>query len=286
MLQHDTIPLGLRIQIRHMWEEWPGRSFGAYPTNAGNPQRWQGIERTIAKEHKISRLGMANDAFGRCAEYLVTSHTSTAHVLDLIEHVCRVTSNELGLAVALQRTKRSLEELNARFAENGVGYKYDRDTKQIVRIDSPLLNAEVVEPALRLLHEHAFAGAEAEMIEAFKHFRHRDIDPALTEAGKAVESTIKSIAKLQGWDGELKGDETLGQLTSFILKKELAPSWLQPHFAGLANAIGGVGNVRNKYGPHGDGHEVREVPEHFAAYAIHLAASNIVFLVECHKAKK
>ena len=44
--------------------------------------------------------------------------------------------------------------------------------------------------------------------------------------------------------------------------------------------------VRNRMGGHGQGKDRKQVPTHFAAFALHLAASNIVFLVESHVAKK
>jgi hypothetical protein len=44
--------------------------------------------------------------------------------------------------------------------------------------------------------------------------------------------------------------------------------------------------VRNKDSGHGSGAKPRELPAHYAAYALHLAASNIVFLIQCHQQSK
>ena len=45
----------------------------------------------------------------------------------------------------------------------------------------------------------------------------------------------------------------------------------------------GLPTVRNKTSGHGQGQEIIELPEHFAAYALNLAATNIVFLVNAYK---
>ncbi|MGO9264340.1 MAG: DUF7014 domain-containing protein [Candidatus Binataceae bacterium] len=42
--------------------------------------------------------------------------------------------------------------------------------------------------------------------------------------------------------------------------------------------------LRNKIGAHGQGGQVRSVPPHLAAYALHLVATNIVMLGEAFKA--
>jgi hypothetical protein len=43
--------------------------------------------------------------------------------------------------------------------------------------------------------------------------------------------------------------------------------------------------LRNDHGGHGQGSKVREVPEHLAEYAIHVAAANILLLVKAHRCR-
>lgn len=43
--------------------------------------------------------------------------------------------------------------------------------------------------------------------------------------------------------------------------------------------------MRNKTSGHGQGIEIVDVPQHLASYALHLAAANVVLLIEAHKAK-
>ena len=58
-------------------------------------------------------------------------------------------------------------------------------------------------------------------------------------------------------------------------------------FGGLRRVLeSGSPTVRNKAGGHGQGSTTVTIPSHLAAYALHLCGSNIVFLVEAHKAMK
>ena len=45
----------------------------------------------------------------------------------------------------------------------------------------------------------------------------------------------------------------------------------------------GLPKVRNEAGGHGQGSKLKRIPEYIAAYALHLAATNIVMLVEAFR---
>lgn len=46
----------------------------------------------------------------------------------------------------------------------------------------------------------------------------------------------------------------------------------------------GLPPMRNNYGGHGQGADVKTVEDHLAAYSLHLMAANIVLLIEAHQA--
>jgi hypothetical protein len=72
-----------------------------------------------------------------------------------------------------------------------------------------------------------------------------------------------------------------------LFSKRLAPPEMESHFAGLRSAMeSGLPTLANRTSRHGQGPTSVEIPSHYAAYALHLVASNIVFLIECHKAMK
>jgi hypothetical protein len=70
-----------------------------------------------------------------------------------------------------------------------------------------------------------------------------------------------------------------------VLKhNHLFPEYLDNSFDQLLAVLKtGLPEVRNNEGSYGQGSVPKTVPAHVAAYAIHLAASNIVFLVESMK---
>lgn len=74
-------------------------------------------------------------------------------------------------------------------------------------------------------------------------------------------------------------------LINIMFKDQLIPQYLANHFSGLRQVLeAGVPTVRNKTSGHGQGSIPTNVPEHLAAYVLHLTASNIVMLIEAHKA--
>ena len=67
----------------------------------------------------------------------------------------------------------------------------------------------------------------------------------------------------------------------------LLPDYLDASFDQLVATLkSGLPKVRNQGGVHGQGAIPRETPDYVAAYALHLAAAKILFLVEAHKAMK
>jgi hypothetical protein len=75
-------------------------------------------------------------------------------------------------------------------------------------------------------------------------------------------------------------------LLDLLFTKGLIPAELQTHFGSLRSALeSGLPTISNRTSRHGQGPEPTEVPSYIVAYMLHLAASNIVFLVEAHKAE-
>lgn len=187
---------------------------------------------------------------------------------------------------ALPILDSAISELNQRFQENAIGYQYQHPPGQIVRMDSQFLHAEVVEPAVSLLHDEGFTGALDEFLKAHKHYREGNNKEAISSALNAFESVMKTICEYRGWECDAQ-KATASVLIRTLLANNLIPSEMQSHFTGLRTTLeSGVPTIRNKFAGHGQGSEPVEVPDYLASYALHLTASNIVFLVEAHKASK
>lgn len=171
----------------------------------------------------------------------------------------------------------AVEELNERFAEHAVGYRYS-DGK-IIRIDSGFIHAEIVKPALQVLGEKMYAGAQEEFLNAHDHYRHDRPKEAINECLKALESVMKSICKKRGW--RCGNKDGASRLIGICFDRGLVPEFWRSHFTALRSTLeSGVPAARNKVGAHGQGAAPTSVPRHIAAYVLHMTAAAIVFLAE------
>ena len=106
----------------------------------------------------------------------------------------------------------------------------------------------------------------------------------MAEAGKALESTLKTICDRRRW--QYPAGATAKPLLDFVIQNGLLPPE-GTHFAGLRSALeAGLPTIRNRTSGHGQGADRVELPAHLVAFALHLAAANILFAVEAHRAKK
>ncbi len=293
VFQYDTLPEPLLVQIVHIWSETIGPYVvpGLYATGstARNNSAWKEIEHCVSREHGLFKLGSDNDpnVFSRCANYLRNS-PSVDHSIDLIEvsfqyidQTCREFSPHERQRRGITRSASgAISELNERFRRAGVGYRFE--SGQIVRISSELIHAEVVRPALQFLHQPGFEGPCNEFLQAFNHFKSGQHKDAITDANNAFESTLKAICDARSW----KYDKTarVSDLLKTVRNNDLLPRYLDKSFDQLAATLSsGLPEVRNNEGSHGQGASSIETPGHVASYALHLAASSILFLAECFK---
>jgi hypothetical protein len=173
-----------------------------------------------------------------------------------------------------------IEELNIRFRQAGFGYQFE--CGQIVRVDSQVLHSQAVKPALVLLADARFAGAQDEFLSAHAHYRADEHEDAIVDANRAFESTMKAICDNRGW--EYQQGVRASDLVGVIRRNGLLPDYLDQSFDQLiATLRSGLPRVRNEAGGHGQGAVPRETPGYIAGYALHLAAANIVLLVEAFK---
>ena len=294
--QYDELPLTFRRQVVHIWVD----AIGDYQRIRLAHHFWQKIHDLIARELGVFKLSPIifneENYFEQCKEFLLSKDTPTENLLDLIELTFKIVDilirQELenprsSDAVILQRSvslqpDEAIGELNHRFREHEIGYQFEDG--QIIRVDSKFIHAEVVVPALGLLSDHNFAGPEQEFRSAHEHYRRQEYKEANNYALKSFESTIKSICDMRGWS--YAKTACAKDLINVILTNQLVPQYLQDYFSGLRKVLeSGVPTVRNKTSGHGQGSTPVEVPEHLAAYVLHLTASNIVMLIEAHKAQ-
>lgn len=290
------IPSNLRVQIIHIW----GDALGRDEDEAGHvPETYQGIVEILRREYGVFTLDAENydpnnprRAYGELCKFLLDTKgfhnvNATDKALDVIElsfrmidavarkfgYLCRPNANEIADA--------AIEELNSRFKEHGVGYFFS--DRRIMRIDSELVHAEVMKPALVVLRQKSFASAQAEFLTAHEHYRTGKTSEALLEALKAFESTMKIICTKRKWNF----DPTKGAagLVKVCLDEGLIPAYWQSHFSGLRSVLeSAIPTPRNKQAGHGAGaHPIQKPSNELVAYVLHMTAATILFLTETER---
>ncbi len=287
--EYDQIPAPLRVQIAHILRDLFGHAKD-YDTNAC-VAAFKNIEQVVCREYGLLQFPSKPNAWEETADQrviqYVLSEPNHERVLDVVEFSFQFLAYLLTSHSAWQRQvpeeklHSAIEELNARFREHGIGYQFE--SGEIIRVDSRLIHAEVVKPALALLNAAEYAGANAEFLEAFEHYRKGDTKECLNECLKAFESTMKAICTKRNW--AFKPTDTASALIDVCLKNDLIPPLMQSHIGGVRAALeSGIPTIRNRLSGHGQGAQVVNVPEHYASYMLHLTATTIQFLVESEKA--
>ena len=291
---YDALPRPLLVQIVHIWRDAIGPFYvPRRPTMSVVPSNnagWEFVHNVVAREHGEFDLAREHDLDKQCEKCLLES-SSLDVVLDLIEASFRyinVLARKFDRRVRDRRgititADDAIAELNERFRRAGVGYRFEAG--KLIRVDSELLHSETVQPALGFLNQKGFEGPRAEFLKAHDHYRAGETKAAITDANNAFESTLKAICDQRDWSYP-KGARA-SDLLNVVRRNDLLPDYLDASFDQLAATLkSGLPKVRGEEGSHGQGAKPRGTPGYVAAYALHLAATNIVFLVEAHQATK
>ncbi|HXI13730.1 MAG TPA: hypothetical protein VNM92_13965 [Thermoanaerobaculia bacterium] len=283
--QYDAVSASFRVQVVHIWRD----AFGeprAYESRTNEVYRT--IHDMLAREYGLfvlsQKTSLNDHQAGLIDFFLSTKETEKA--LDAIEltftaldRFCRDRQFINGSHPKIDADS-AIAELNDRFRENGIGYQFE--SGQLIRVDSTVLHADIVKPALVLLAEPEYAGANAEYRVAHEHYRHGRYKESLNDSLKAFESTLKVICKKRSWSHN--PTDTAKKLLDVCFAQGLLPPFLQSQFAALRTLLeSGIPTVRNKVSGHGQGSQPQAIPQHVATYGLHLAGSSIVFVVNAEK---
>lgn len=291
VFSYDKIPQPLKVQIVHIWNDALGKENDYFSSSYKTKEAYQFVVDTLCREYGVFSLRISEE-YGEknyrteLSNFLLRENNHEK-ILDVVELSFRIIDTFTREWKFLHRNEasefadRAIEELNARFLEHGVGYRFEEG--EIIRVDSELLHAEVVKPALALLRAPEYAGAQVEFLKAHEHYRHGREKEALAECLKSLESVMKSICAKRKWIHD--ANATSKALIKLLFDEGLVPQFWSQHFSGLRAMLeSGVPTARNRLGGHGQGANVVQVPTYFVAYVLHQTASTIVFLVEAEKA--
>ena len=287
---YNELPNPLRVQIVHIWMDTLGNNEQCSDYYHGNHVRqgYKAIIDILCREYGVFSLPGTRENYGdrnyieELANFFL-QEKEVEKVLDVVELSFFIIDdstrgpNYLGRPDASERADSAIKELNNRFKEHGVGYQFTNG--KIIRTDSELIHSEVVKPALTLLNQKHYAGAQQEFLKAHEHYRTGNAKEALSECLKAFESVMKAICDKRGWSYGNKATAT--PLIQTCFDNGLVPSFWQSQYASLRSLLeSGVPTGRNNLSGHGQGTNPVSVPTYLVAYMLHMTASAIVFLTE------
>lgn len=292
----DHLPRPFRNQVIRLIDEVIGSDRDTISIrrvlhdDSDNPDLvWKFLFDQISFEHGLDAEPIsAGHARRRYIEYFLGEERPVSHLLDVIEISFRILVRLQPLIDRYQTYFASsrnaidaVDELNRRFQRSALGYVFNGETLE--RVDSQYLHSETVDPALQLLNSVGFDGAEREFLSAHEHFRHGRNEEALVDALKSFESTMKHICSEKGWT--FNANDTASALIGVVVQNGLIPTPMQTQLGAVRTILqSGLPTLRNRNAGHGQGDARRVVPDAVAAFGLHMAAANIVFLVECFKA--
>lgn len=161
--------------------------------------------------------------------------------------------------------------LNELFAARRIDYRFNENGLAEWHGDEGTY-FEVIRPALDVLDDPRLVGCRQEFEAALGHLRAgrpKDREDAIEEAGKAVESAMKVI--LDDRNIPRTGKENAEKLWELVRDAGVVET--PTHHAILATA-----GLRNEWGGHGQGAEIRQIPDGIPELAVRTAAAAIAYV--------
>ena len=277
---YNDFPNPLRHQVIYIWKD----NFKS-STYEETEKNYKYIVEILCREYgvpELLKLEHPGRVYSTELEKFILNETDIEKIIDTVEVSFRHLESLTKLFYTSFSTslfKRATEKLNHRFREHGIGYQYT-DGK-VIRVDSEFIHAEIVKPALILLDQPHYAGAQEEFLKAHEHYRKGNAKEALSECLKAFESVMKAICDKRDWQYDSKA--TAKPLVQACFKNGLIPPFWESHYSSLRSLLESVPTGRNKLSGHGQGTTPTTVSDHVVAYMLHMTASAIVFLAEADK---
>lgn len=290
---YEDLPNALRVQIVHIWSDALGNDNHYYDNYGCGPNvkaAYKFIVDTLCREYGVFKLPTAEKYQDRMylnelANYLLQVD-DVEKQLDIVElsfrYIDKLTReyDYLRKQNASKSVDDAIAELNDRFKEHGIGFQFVEG--EIVRVDSELIHSEAVKPALRLLNEKNYHGAQQEFLSAYEHYRHGKNKEALNDCLKSFESTMKAICDKRKWT--YQANATSRALIQVCFDNDLVPSFWQQQLSSLRSMLeSSIPTGRNKLSGHGQGTTPTTVPDYLVAYMLHMTASTLVFLTTAEK---
>lgn len=144
---------------------------------------------------------------------------------------------------------------------------------KIIRKDERVLHAETVKPCLRALSDERFAAANEELFNAFAEYKQGKYGDAVTDAGAAFESVLKTICTHKGWAFDTNKD-TCSKLLDICRAQGLFHPFYKQILEGTATIRNKISDAHGK-GPRSDFPATKNLADHM----LYTVCNNINLLV-------
>lgn len=186
--------------------------------------------------------------------------------------------------------QEGIDSINNVLQESGIGYRFSKFLEkkykgflwrtriqyigfpEAYRITDEQIHKMVVKPTLQFLSGEEFTVTYDELVKALAACRQNEIENAITLAGAAYESFLKTVLKLKNYRFDPDRD-TCSHLVKRIIENDIVPSFYETLLISPAT-------IRNRLGDaHGRGPDKQhEANTDQAEHMINLVSSNILFL--------
>lgn len=283
-LQYTELPLKFRVQVIYLIKEaFSGDPFPRYPISYG--ALYKHLHDGLAEHFGLHGLSEEHYYDPQAAIFTYLESCNWIDAIDVIEYVFRVFSNlERGYSDrnpdADGHQHRILSDLNERFREHELGYRFDG--VDVIQVDSEFTYSEMIQPVRELLLDPIYKTANEEFATALLHHRHGDNKACLAECYKALESTLKIICEKRQWRSS--GDK-VSHLIHTCINRGLIPGFTVKYLDNVGKTLeAGIAPLRNATSGHGQGSEPIDVPDHLVRYGLNVTATAILLLVEADQA--
>lgn len=177
----------------------------------------------------------------------------------------------------------AINELNLRLKQHNLGYEFLNG--EIIEKTNTVTHESIVKPALKLLTDEEFRGAEEEYLLAFEHFQNGKNEDAILNAVKSFESGLKIICSGMGYFYDRTKD-TAKRLIEILKQNDFFPSYLDHYMDGICITLeSGASTIRIPIAGHGKGAVTQSPPDAFVEYVLNMVATNLVFLYRLYQKK-
>ncbi len=161
-----------------------------------------------------------------------------------------------------------------------VGGEGGRAVIHVQKIDNEHLHKEITDRTFELTRVAELASAQNDYADAWRHYRKGDLDDAVSNAGKAVESACKAVIKKVD-PASTPENLNLGPLVTLLVQRDIIPAATSNVAAQLEQIYRASGGLRNQAGTGAHGSVDLTTPQaSVALLALRLSGTLIAFLAE------